>query len=109
MAGVSIERNAPPRGWTWSPRTEAACRQGRGHRRGLMPIMASAFFALCASHAAAQSCVGDCNGDGMVSIDELIVGVNIALNALDISKCPNLHEGEGKGTRATWSGPPPQP
>jgi len=28
---------------------------------------------------AAPECTGDCNGDGAVTIDELLVGVNLAL------------------------------
>jgi len=31
---------------------------------------------------------GDCNGDGIVSIDELIKGVNIALGNLPVTACP---------------------
>jgi len=31
---------------------------------------------------------GDCNGDGMVSISELITGVNIALGNLPVTACP---------------------
>ena len=31
---------------------------------------------------AAQVCVGDCNGDGMVTVDELVTGVGIALGSL---------------------------
>jgi hypothetical protein len=31
---------------------------------------------------------GDCNGDGMVTINELIIGVNIALGNLPIASCP---------------------
>jgi len=31
---------------------------------------------------------GDCNGDGMVTIDELITGVNIALGNLPVTACP---------------------
>jgi hypothetical protein len=31
---------------------------------------------------------GDCNGDGMVTINELIIGVNIALNNLPVTACP---------------------
>ncbi len=38
--------------------------------------------------AAAQQCVGDCNGDGSVTIDELITGVNIVLEILPLSACP---------------------
>ena len=33
-------------------------------------------------------CIGDCNGDGMVTIDEIIVMVNIALGDKPISACP---------------------
>jgi hypothetical protein len=35
----------------------------------------------------AQVCVGDCNGDGQVTIDEIILGVNIALGASLIGNC----------------------
>ena len=37
--------------------------------------------------AAAQGCVGDCNGDQMVNINEIITMVNIALGSADISNC----------------------
>jgi parallel beta-helix repeat protein len=50
--------------------------------------------ALCsfviASAAPAQSCPGDCNGDGSVSIAELIRGVSISLGNQDISQCPSF-------------------
>jgi len=32
-------------------------------------------------------CIGDCNGDGHVTIDEIITGVNIALGNADLSTC----------------------
>jgi hypothetical protein len=35
-------------------------------------------------------CVGDCNGDGVVTIDEIITGVDIALGNADISACENF-------------------
>jgi hypothetical protein len=35
-------------------------------------------------------CVGDCNGDGTVTVDELITGVNIALGNQSIDACPAL-------------------
>jgi len=38
-----------------------------------------------AAHAA---CVGDCNNDGLVTVDELVHGVNIALGELPLSGCP---------------------
>lgn len=34
-----------------------------------------------------QPCVGDCNGDGQVLINELVVGVNIALGNTPVSQC----------------------
>jgi hypothetical protein len=36
-----------------------------------------------------KSCVGDCNGTGTVTIDELIKMVNIALGGVPPSSCPN--------------------
>jgi hypothetical protein len=33
------------------------------------------------------TCVGDCNGDGMVSVSELITGVNIGLGAAAVTDC----------------------
>ncbi len=37
-----------------------------------------------------RPCVGDCNGDGQLSINELIRGVNIALDRADLSTCPSF-------------------
>lgn len=36
----------------------------------------------------ASACVGDCGGDGEVTVDELITGVNIALGVTAQSACP---------------------
>ncbi len=41
-------------------------------------------------------CVGDCNGDGEVTVNELIVMVNIALGAADISAC-TAGDADGNG------------
>ncbi len=38
--------------------------------------------------AALLPCVGDCNGDGQISVDELVTGVNLALGGAPISVCP---------------------
>lgn len=35
-------------------------------------------------------CVGDCNGNGEVAINELIIGVNIALGSAQTSSCPSF-------------------
>lgn len=40
--------------------------------------------------AAAQVCVGDCDGTGAVSIGNLVTAVNISLGAGDINSCPAI-------------------
>ena len=35
-------------------------------------------------------CPGDCNGDGVVTINDLIVGVNIALNSASLDQCSSF-------------------
>ena len=40
------------------------------------------------SASAALACPGDCDGDGRVTIAELIRGVNIALGNAPLSNCP---------------------
>ncbi|MBI3783083.1 MAG: hypothetical protein HY270_06760 [Deltaproteobacteria bacterium] len=46
-------------------------------------------FGLIATTATA-ACTGDCNGDAEVTIDEVIRGVNLALEVLPISACPSF-------------------
>ena len=43
------------------------------------------------------ACVGDCNGNGTVTVNELIVGVNIALGNQPASTCPAF-DVNGSGT-----------
>ncbi len=43
----------------------------------------------------AQECVGDCNSDGRVAVNELVTGVSIALGRADISSCPAFDGGAG--------------
>ncbi len=33
-------------------------------------------------------CLGDCNGDGQVGVDELVIGVSIGLDQLSLGRCP---------------------
>ena len=40
------------------------------------------------TETAAPSCAGDCSGDGTVTVNELIVGVNIALGNTAPTACP---------------------
>ena len=55
-----------------------------------------ALVLMCGSSATAQ-CVGDCNGDQEVAINELITGVNIALGNAEVSTCPEFDEnGDGE-------------
>jgi hypothetical protein len=44
----------------------------------------------------AGACVGDCDGDHMVAIGELIMGVNIALGNAPVSTCPAF-DADGNG------------
>jgi hypothetical protein len=40
-----------------------------------------------------MACTGDCNGDGEVTIDELLIGVNIALDLQPLSRCAAFDAG----------------
>jgi hypothetical protein len=46
-----------------------------------------ALIGLAAAPMARAQCVGDCNNDGMVAINELVLGVNIALGLQSIDVC----------------------
>lgn len=35
----------------------------------------------------ASACLGDCSGDGSVTVDELVIGINVALGTLALSEC----------------------
>jgi Tol biopolymer transport system component len=50
-------------------------------------VVAVLLAGLCVS-APAGTCVGDCSGDGTVTVDEVILGVNIALGTTPLSQCP---------------------
>jgi hypothetical protein len=42
---------------------------------------------LCIPSGGTCSCVGDCNCDGQVTVDEIITMVNIGLGAVDPARC----------------------
>ena len=42
------------------------------------------------------SCVGDCDGHGVVNISDLVLGVNIALGTVPASACPAFENAQGK-------------
>jgi hypothetical protein len=75
----------------------------------------SALLLIIAHGTAQAQCVGDCNGDGEVTINELILGVNIALGSTPVSACEAFANGEGvvdiaqliKGVNNALNGCPP--
>jgi hypothetical protein len=42
----------------------------------------------CAPPAVTPTCAGDCNGDGVTTVDEVVRGVAIALGDKPLSSCP---------------------
>lgn len=36
------------------------------------------------------NCIGDCDRSGGVAVNEIVTGVNIALGAADLSRCPDI-------------------
>jgi hypothetical protein len=59
----------------------------RWSRRTILAATLLILTTLAAPAARAQSCRGDCGGDGMVTVDELVLAVNIALGLASIGEC----------------------
>ncbi|MFN8640513.1 MAG: hypothetical protein U0802_02170 [Candidatus Binatia bacterium] len=57
------------------------------HSRFLLAALAAIVLAAPRAQAA---CAGDCNGDGMVTVSELITGVNIALGSTPAAQCASF-------------------
>ncbi len=81
-------------------------RQGQIIGRMCVLMLAVALHAATAGSARADvgapaglgaACTGDCGGDGMVSIADLIVGVNIALGSADTDTCAAF-DADGDGS-----------
>ncbi|MCX8071731.1 MAG: hypothetical protein N3C12_04695 [Candidatus Binatia bacterium] len=64
-------------------------------RRVALPMVAASIFASLTA-GATFACVGDCNRDQEVTIDELVTMVNIALGAQPLSTC-TAGDGNGDG------------
>jgi hypothetical protein len=60
-----------------------------------MVALAAVLVGFDPPRAAAQVCVGDCDGNGTVTISEVIVGVSIALGSRDVSACRPLANADG--------------
>ena len=71
----------------------------RRARFGLVLLMIAALWTTQRASAAVQGCVGDCNNDGLITVDEVLQGVNIALGTLSLGQCPLLDmNGDGAVT-----------
>src|SRR5262245_4180892 len=55
--------------------------------RALLLAIVATLGAQAAAHAGVPVCPGDCNHDGAVIVNELIIGVNIALERQPTSAC----------------------
>lgn len=53
-----------------------------------MVLVALALLLLLVAPVGAQACTGDCDGSGRVSVVELVIGVNIALERAPVVDCP---------------------
>ncbi|HVN87418.1 MAG TPA: DUF6531 domain-containing protein, partial [Candidatus Binatia bacterium] len=52
-----------------------------------MPLIACLTAMFLLPQGAAGVCIGDCDGNGRVNVNELVVGVNIALGNADLGSC----------------------
>jgi hypothetical protein len=68
-----------PTGWLHSVRIRPRSRA--------LPLVSLALALLFPSRAPAQTCVGDCDSGGQVTVDEILTMVNIALGDTSISAC----------------------
>lgn len=82
-------------------------------RAGQLALGLLVITAVSGRAAPAAACTGDCDGDGRVRINELIVGVNIALGEFPVSECDAFDlDGDGsigidellKGVNSSSSG-----
>jgi len=63
----------------------------------LVALVLGVASALAGSAKLQAACVGDCGGDGRVTINELVVGVRIALEALPLERCASIDvNGDGR-------------
>ncbi len=57
------------------------------NRSLLLSVLFAAAVLTTTSAPARGACIGDCGGDGEVTVDELILGVNIALGSIGVNAC----------------------
>lgn len=76
----------------------ASMRGGRGIGIGRwcrVIVVAVAVLGVGPRPVAGQTCVGDCRGEGVVDIGDLITGVNIVLGSVPLSACPAFENAQG--------------
>jgi RHS repeat-associated protein len=109
---VSFER---VRGREKESRVKSASTTLAGWALGL--LLAAVLLGV-ARQAAAQACVGDCNGNREVPINEIIRAVNIALGNAPLEQCPAIDRNANRevtideligAVRAALNGCPPAP
>jgi hypothetical protein len=62
-------------------------------------VMMACALALNGRAAFAQPCTGDCNGDGVVTVDELIRGIGIGIHTIELGRCAAMDaNGDGSVT-----------
>jgi hypothetical protein len=67
--------------------------------RTCVGLLAACLLGTWLGAVAAGACIGDCNGDGEVTVNEVVVAVNIALGVFDVGQCPNAdRDGDGEVT-----------
>ena len=59
-----------------------------GHLQRRLGLAALLAVTLALPVSARAACVGDCNGDFTITVNELVTGVNIALGNNTIASCP---------------------
>jgi hypothetical protein len=72
----------------------------RSWGRRTVPVLLAGFACLAGLRDSARAtCVGDCDGDGEVTVSEIIVGVNIALGLVPTLRCEAMdRNGDGMVT-----------
>jgi hypothetical protein len=56
----------------------------------LMPTEAPTSTPTVSGPTPTPGCTGDCNVDGKVVVNEVVVGINILMEAIPLSQCPSF-------------------
>lgn len=62
----------------------------RTARRYCSAVLVMVVILVLACRATAQYCIGDCDGDGRVTVNELITGVNVGLGVDELDACRSI-------------------